>query len=85
MSEFSKEYRNQFVAEVKSLPRDKYGRISRADFNRLNARIHADRKSGSITHHDFYNCGCVIGSAVNIARHLDPATPDEVNLSVVCA
>ena len=70
MSKSSKDYRNQFVAEVKSLPRDKHGRISHADFNRLGARIKADRKSGLITHHDFYNCGCVIGSAVNHAPHL---------------
>jgi len=69
---FNVEYRHQLAAHVKGLPRDKHGRISFADFDRLDAQIKADRASGLITHSDFFNCGCLIGSAVNIAPHRDP-------------
>lgn len=71
-TKFNQEYRDQFADGVKALPRDKYGRISHADADRLGRQIKADKASGLITHSDFFNCGCVIGSAASLQDHIDP-------------
>ncbi|NTS31306.1 hypothetical protein HQ945_08560 [Phyllobacterium sp. BT25] len=58
-------YRQSIIQEVKALPRNKFQRISHADFDRINGRINADYKAGRIEFHDFANCYAVIGQAVN--------------------
>ena len=66
------EYRTKFVETVKRLPRDEYGRISHADFDRLQRQAKADFKAGVISDLDHFNVGCVIGEAVNGGRYHAP-------------
>lgn len=66
MAQFNREYRNKLDEVVKALPRDRHGRISPADHDALLRQAKADKAAGFITHSDFFNASCVLGSAVNL-------------------